>query len=185
MELLMLWLAHSLNKWLQVWEMEVKCSCIEDWEVILQKLVLGIYSNIHVGGWIIYHHLSWEMQIVPPQSLQAHWSHYTYLWVWLMILLTSNLESKNTWSCSRWEGVSQGLNNQIFWCSNPSYLQQIVFANKSRWSFVHQKLTRKLTLWPTDPVHSSMCTQSLDPCACILLQHYMLIILSWSPMIWL
>jgi hypothetical protein len=82
------------------------------------------------------------------------WSHYTYLWVWLMIWLTSNLEWKSTWSCWRWEGVSRGLNNQIFWCSNPSYLQQIVFANKSRWSFVHQKLTRKLTLWPIDPIHS-------------------------------
>jgi hypothetical protein len=60
------------------------------------------------------------------------WSHYTYLWVWLMIWLTSNLEWKSTWSCWRWEGVSRGLNNQIFWCSNPSYLQQIVFANKWR-----------------------------------------------------
>jgi len=45
MEPLMLWLAHSLNKCLQVWEVEVNCSCIEDWEVILQKLVLGIYSR--------------------------------------------------------------------------------------------------------------------------------------------
>jgi hypothetical protein len=53
-----------------------------------------------VGGWVIYHHLSWEMQIVHWQSLQAHWSHYTYLWVWLMILLTSNLESKNSSSSS-------------------------------------------------------------------------------------
>jgi hypothetical protein len=45
MDFLILWLAHSLNKWLQVSRMEVKCLWIEDWEVILQKLVLGIYSR--------------------------------------------------------------------------------------------------------------------------------------------
>ncbi len=163
--------------------MEVKCSWIEDWEV---KVGIGdLFKDIHVGGWVIYHHLSWEMQIVHWQSLQAHLKPL-YLFVGVTYDLANfQLGIKNTWSCSRWEGVSRGLNNQIFWCSNPSYLQQIVFANKSRLSFVHQKLTRKLTLWPTNPVHSSMCTQSLDPCACILLQHYMLMILSWSPMIWL
>ncbi len=56
MELLMLWLAHSLNKWLQVSKMEVKCSWIEDWEV---KVGIGdLFKDIHVGGWVIYHHLS-------------------------------------------------------------------------------------------------------------------------------